>query len=99
MAYFVVINEQGPGWDPDRPMRGQAGWAEHAAFMNALEAEHLVVLGGPLGNAPKHRALLVLEAPDEKAVRDRLSEDPWMRSGTLVIGELWPWEILLGRLG
>lgn len=97
MGYFVMINEQGPGWVDGRPMREQKGWTEHADFMNALEAEGLVVLGGPLKYA-RHRALLVLNSPDEQVLRKRLAEDPWMRSGVLRNLEFYPWELLLGKL-
>ena len=56
MGHFAVINEQGPAWDDKLSMRDQKGWTEHAAFMDALEAERLVILGGPLRNYSKHRA-------------------------------------------
>ena len=98
MGYFVVINEQGPQWDKQHPMREQKGWNEHAAFMDALEAEHVVVLGGPLRNYSKHRAMLIINAPDEQALRKRLAEDPWMRDGILRPDQFYPWEILLGKL-
>ena len=97
MAYFVVINEQGPGWDQQRVMREQKGWTDHAKFMDALEAEHFVVLGGPLRHS-KHRAMLVVNASDEQELRRRLVEDPWMRTGILKTIEIYPWEILLGKL-
>jgi len=96
MPYFVVINEQGPQWDPKRSMREQKGWTEHAVFMDALLDEHFVVLGGPLGNYSKHRALLILDAPNEAILRKKLAEDPWMRSGVLRTVEFYSWEILLG---
>ena len=47
MPFFVVINEQGAGWDPKRAMREQKDWTEHAEFMDELEEEHFVVSGGP----------------------------------------------------
>ena len=97
MPFFVVINEQGPGWDPKHVMREQKGWTDHARFMDALEAEHFVVLGGPLKYS-KHRAMLVVNAPDEIRIRKRLAEDPWMISGVLKTIELYPWEVLLGKL-
>jgi len=99
MPYFVVIEEQGPQWDAKRSMRGQQGWTEHAEFMDRLAGEHFVVLGGPLGNYSKHRALLILDAPSEAILRKKLAEDPWMRTGVLRIVELYSWEILLGKLG
>ncbi len=71
MPYFVVINEQGPAWDEKRSMRGQKGWDEHAVFMEALADEHFVVLGGPLKYL-KHRAMLVLNAPNEVVLRNSL---------------------------
>lgn len=98
MPHFIVINEQGSNWETGRAMREQKGWNEHATFMNALEAEHFVVLGGPLGNYPKHRALLVVSAPDDQVLRARLLEDPWMQMGILRTIEIYPWEILLGQL-
>jgi len=97
MAFFVVINEQGPGWDPKRVMREQKGWTEHAKFMDALETEHFVVLGGPLKYL-KHRVMLVVKASDEHELRRRLADDPWMRTGVLRTIEIYPWEILLGKL-
>ncbi len=98
MGYFVVINEQGPAWDSKRSMREQKAWNEHARFMDALEAENFVALGGPLGNYPKHRAMLIINAPSEQALRKRLSEDPWMRDGVLRAVEIYSWEILLGKI-
>jgi len=98
MSFFVVINEAGPGWNPKRQMREQKGWDEHAAFMDALEADHFVVLGGPLKNYSKHKAMLVVSAPNEQVLRNRLAEDPWIRTGILLNVELYPWEILLGKL-
>jgi hypothetical protein len=98
MPHYVIIEEAGPQWDTNLPMRDQDGWDEHAKFMNTLTDERLVVLGGPLGNYPRHRALLVLKAANEQVLRARLAEDPWMISGVLQIIELYSWEILLGEL-
>jgi hypothetical protein len=98
MALFAVINEEGPSWDSARPMREQKGWAEHATFMNGLVDDRVVALGGPIRKGPRHRALLIVRAPNEEILRARLVEDPWMRSGVLQIGELLPWELLLGEL-
>ncbi len=99
MPHYVVLTEQGPGWSVGTPMRGQAGWSEHASFMNQLTSDGWVVLGGPLGpGVPLHRALLIARAPDEASLRARLAEDPWMRDGQLRIREVLAWEPLLGEL-
>jgi hypothetical protein len=97
MPYFVVINEQGPAWEDQVPMREQKGWTEHAVFMDALADEHFVILGGPL-KYRKHRSMLIVSSPDESVLRKRLAEDPWMRDGVLRTIEIYPWEVLLGKL-
>jgi hypothetical protein len=79
-------------------MRDQKGWPEHAVFVDALADERFVILGGPLGNYRKHRAMLILDAPNEEILRKRLAEDPWMRDGVLRTIEIYSWEILLGKL-
>jgi uncharacterized protein YciI len=97
MAYFVVINEQGAGWAASRSMRAQALWAEHAQFVNSLMYRGFIVLAGPLGDGHPHRALLVVDAESEVAVRARLLEDPWMRAEILRIASVTPWTILVSH--
>jgi len=79
-------------------MREQAGWGEHAAFMNQLVERGVVVLGGPVGGSPRHRALLVARSPSEAELRNQLEQDPWMRTRILRLTSLEPWDLLLGRL-
>jgi uncharacterized protein YciI len=85
--------EKGPAWDGSRGRREQDGWAEHAAFMDALVADGFVLLGGPLGDG--ERVLLAVEAPDEAGVHARLAADPWQPSGLLVTGRVEPWALWL----
>jgi hypothetical protein len=92
--YFLVENAKGPAWDHTRGRRGQTGWDEHAAFMDALEEDGFVVLGGPIGEGDGENTLLVVDAADEAAVRARLAEDPWA-GGVLVIESIRPWSIWL----
>jgi uncharacterized protein YciI len=94
--YFAVRRRRGPSWNRSLPLRSQPGWAEHAAFMNALTAERFVVLGGPLGKDEEgEEVLLVIDAPGESAIRTRLAADPWTGSGQLEIARIEPWTILL----
>lgn len=95
MGYFVVINEQGPSWADDRPMREQEGWAGHASFVNSLFSSGLVVLAGPIGSGKPHRALLIVHAADEPSAVAQLLQDPWMRDGILRLGVIEPWTILV----
>lgn len=97
MAYFVVINEEGPSWVGGRPMRDQELWTEHAAFINSLMYAGFIILGGPLGEGNPHRALLIVSSETESAVRARLLDDPWVRSGHLTLQNIEPWKLLVSN--
>ena len=45
---FAVIRTRGPRWNDAEPMEGQEDWRAHADFMNALVAQGLMPLGGPM---------------------------------------------------
>ena len=75
-------------------MRAQDGWDEHAAFMEGLVEEGFVVLGGVLSDG---RALHIVEAESEDAVRARFAHDPWPEE-MLDVASVSRWEVLLGRL-
>jgi uncharacterized protein YciI len=94
MPHFVAVNEQGPAWVLGTPMRDQAGWTEHARFVNQLVADRFILLAGPLPGGPVHRALLILQSSSVDEVRSRFAQDPWIRSGVLVTRSVEPWEIL-----
>jgi uncharacterized protein YciI len=93
-AYFLVKHVPGPRWDHSRRRREQVGWDEHAAFMDSLTEEGLIVLGGPVGTGDGDYALLVVDAPDEETIRARLAEDPWA-DGTLAVQSIEPWSVWL----
>jgi hypothetical protein len=90
--FFVVLRRTGPEWDASRPLEGQSGWMEHAAFMDGLTDSGFVVLGGPL--ADEHRVVLVVDAESEGAVRATLARDPWDQTH-LVIDSVDGWTIRL----
>jgi uncharacterized protein YciI len=92
--YFLVTQARGPAYDPSRARREQAGWAEHAAFMDALAGEGAVVLGGPMGDVNEDDVLLVMEVASEAEVHARLAEDPWAQT-ILVIKQIQPWSVWL----
>ena len=90
--FLVILRRSGPEYDHSRPLEQQAGWQEHAAFMDGLVEEGFLVLGGPLGD--EIRTAHAVEAASEEAIRARLAEDPW--SGThLVVDAVEPWTIRL----
>jgi hypothetical protein len=92
VTYFVVLRRTGPAYDHAKSLEEQAGWNEHAAFMDGLVADGLVVLGGPL--ADEVRVVLVCEAGSGDEVRAVLARDPWHRSH-LVVDSVDAWTIRL----
>jgi hypothetical protein len=90
--FLVVVRRDGPEYDHSRPLEEQTGWAEHAAFMDALVDDGFIVLGGPL--ADEERVAHAVEAESEQAIRDRLALDPWSGSH-LVVDSIDRWTIRL----
>ena len=97
MPYFVLIRERSSAWNWSLPMRRQAEWEAHAAFMDALESEAFLVAGGPLGaEDDAARVMHVVSAPDREAIETRMAEDPWTPMQLLTTVSIEPWTVLLG---
>ena len=93
MAYFLCTLIHGPSWDDARGIREQDGWSDHAAFMDRLVDEGLIVVRGPIG-AGDHTAHLI-EGADPRQIRARLAEDPWAKDNHLAVGSLESWALWL----
>jgi hypothetical protein len=93
LHYYAVRVERGGPWDWSRGLREQAGWDEHARFMDGLVDEGFILLGGPLQG--DRDVLHIVTAPSEQAIRDRLADDPWSKNGMLTIRSIERWTILL----
>jgi uncharacterized protein YciI len=89
--YYLVELSNGPDWDPSRGRREQAGWDEHAEFMDAMAEEGFVVLGGPIGDG---NVLQVVDAESADEIRARLADDPWYET-VLTIVSIRPWSVWL----
>lgn len=96
--YFVVERARGPAWDHSRRRREQAGWDEHAAFMDALVDEGFVVLGGPMGEGDGENVLLIVDGDGEKGIHARLANDPWGED-MLTTVRVEPWSVWLRASG
>jgi uncharacterized protein YciI len=92
--YYLVRLARGPAWDHSQPRREQTGWDEHAAFMDVLAAEGVVVLGGPVGEGDGEDAVLVVDVENEAEIRSRLAADPWAND-YLMITSVEPWSVWL----
>jgi uncharacterized protein YciI len=98
MARYVVRVRRGGPWDWSRDMREQAGWDEHARYMDNLVAEGFVLLAGPLQG--DREVLWIVEAESEKLIRQRMSDDPWAANGMLSPTTIERWAVVLdGRAG
>jgi uncharacterized protein YciI len=95
MGLYVVRLRRGGPWDWSRGMRQQAGWDEHARFMEGLVDAKFILLGGPLDGEGGRDTLHVVEAESEAAVRERLAEDPWAGNGMLTPVAVEAWTVLL----
>jgi hypothetical protein len=93
MDLYAVRERRGGPWDWNRGLREQAGFDEHARFMDGLVESGFVVLGGPLEG--DREVLLVVDAPGRDTIRKRLAEDPWIPNGMLTLTSIERWTILL----
>lgn len=93
MPHFAVTLVPGPAWNHDVDRREQVDWDAHAAFMDRLVAEGVILLGGPVGDGSE--TLHAVQAEDEGDARARLAEDPWAPAGLLQVGSIRPWTLLL----
>jgi uncharacterized protein YciI len=96
MSLFAVIRTWGPAWQPSLPLEAQEEWDAHAAFMDALEREGFILLGGPLEGTPN--VLLVVRAETPEEILSRLKDDPWTIRDLLRLSRIDPWTLRLGSL-
>ncbi len=90
--FHVVVRRSGPEWKAGASLEQQAGWEDHARFMDGLVDAGFIVLGGPL--ADEDRVIHAVEAESEAAVRETLARDPWSETH-LRIDAIDPWTIRL----
>ena len=57
MTYYAAFLRPGALWNPDRPVREQVFWDDHARYMDALFDSGTIVLGGPFADrtGARHR--------------------------------------------
>jgi len=103
MSLYAVSREAGPSWVDGMGAFDQPAVDDHAAFMNALADEGLVLFAGPVAGSEQARIrlLLVAEAESEADIRRRLADDPWERTRQVVTTSIEPWTLIIGenRLG
>ena len=98
MSYFAVTRDAGPSWTDGKGAFEQPGVEQHAAFMNTLADEGIVLFAGPLAGSEHGRihVLLIINADSEADVHDRLASDPWTQARRLVTTSAEPWNLFVG---
>jgi len=97
MSTFVVIREAGPAWQ-DGGIFEQPAVNEHAAFMNTLADQGVILFGGPLAGTEhgRVRVLLIVNADSEDEIHRHLAEDPWIPTEQLITVSVEPWNLIVG---
>ena len=94
---FVAISSAGRNANPLKSTGEQPFWDEHVAFIDQLVEEDFILMGGPLVDEAglPHGALLIVNAEDEKKVREKLKHDPWFEREILKLESVKRWEIFV----
>ena len=97
MSLFAVTREAGPSWTAGGIFE-QPSVTDHAAFMNALADDGVVLFGGPLAGSEQARVrvLLIVDAESEAEIHRRLADDPWAPTEQLATVSIEPWKLLVG---
>ena len=98
MSYYAVTRNAGPAWTDGKGAFEQPGASDHAAFMNILAGEGLILFAGPLAGTEQGRirVLLIADAPSEADIRHRLASDPWELAQRVVTTSVEPWNLFVG---
>ncbi len=90
---IAVFLRPGSQWNPDKPVREQVYWNDHARFMDLLFDAGEVILGGPFADGSG--SMVILAAESAEAARAVFQEDPWTLHDVLVVTEAKEWTIFL----
>jgi hypothetical protein len=90
---IVVFMRRSSHWNPDKPVREQPYWDDHARFMDGLFEADRIILAGPF--ADESGSMVILSAESVEAARAMLRDDPWAHHEILVPGEVKEWTIFL----
>jgi uncharacterized protein YciI len=93
VGFYVIRVERGGPWDWSRDMREQAGWDDHAGFMDGLVEEGFILLAGPLEG--DRETLWIVEAESKEQIRERMAQDPWAANGMLRPVRIESWTVVL----
>ena len=92
-TYYAAFLRPGTLWNPDKTVREQPFWNEHARFMDALFEEGKIILAGPF--ADRTGSLVIVAADNAARVHEMFRSDPWAEQDVLVVADVKEWTIFL----
>jgi uncharacterized protein YciI len=100
MSLFAVHREAGPSWIEGKGAFDQPGGTDHAAFMNDLADDGLLLFAGPLAGTEngRIRVLLIADAGGEAEITQRLAADPWELAHRITTTSIEPWTLFAGAI-
>lgn len=90
---YVIHWGHGSAWVEGKTVREQPYWDEHAAFMDPLFDNGMVILGGPFADGTG--SLVVVEAENEREVADLFARDPFAVHDIFTLSSLKQWTLFL----
>jgi uncharacterized protein len=96
-TFYATRLRPGKLWNPDKPVREQLYWEEHAQFMDSLFEAGRVILGGPFSD--RTGSLVIVTAENAAEVQELFQVDPWTEHDVLVVAEVKEWVIFLDGRG
>ncbi|HWN99317.1 MAG TPA: YciI family protein [Blastocatellia bacterium] len=92
-TYYAIFQRPGAQWNPERPVREQQFWDEHARFVDSLFDAGVVILAGPF--ADRTGSLVIVTADSVEQVYEIFRSDPWAQHDVLVAADVKEWTIFL----
>lgn len=92
-TYYATFLQPGKSWDPDKSVREQPYWDEHAHFMDSLFETGVVTLAGPFADGTG--SMVIVAADNAAHVREKFQKDPWTEHDVLVVVDVKEWTIFL----
>ncbi|WP_165422864.1 YciI family protein [Ktedonosporobacter rubrisoli] len=90
---FATFFVPGPAWIAGKTSREQPYWTEHAAFLDKLFADGMVILGGPFANYSD--LLVIIEADTEEQVHSLFKQDPFVLHNIIRVRAIREWLLFL----
>lgn len=89
---IVVFLRPGARWNPEKTVREQSHWMDHARFMDALCTAGKVMLAGPFAD---EGAMVILNVESIETARTIFQDDPWAHHDILITAEVREWIVVL----